>query len=318
MPITVDASFGELPPPVLGFGGPSLVFTEGTQWFPVALADQLTGQDLAPESSDITVSFTSTTPWHFDPNTPAPPGTFDFTTVVLHELTHGLGFLGADEYDPATGVGSLGIPFNDTLLPLRYTVFTETGDGTPLTSLPNPSVALGDVITGDDLFFDGPLTTPATPDGNPAELYAPAVHRPGSSFSHFDEDAYPTGSLNALMTPFIAPGERIARPGPMTLGTLADQGWTLQPGAFGANALVLTSMCSPNPDEVRVWRVRNLTGGDIDYTWDRYGTGLAGSGVATPGDSFFETPASGGANTLRLFSEDVLIHTKAATTAQCG
>ena len=318
VPITIDASFGELPPRALGGAGPTLIFTEGTQWFAVGLANQLVGQDLAPDSLDITATFSSTAPWHYDASTPAPPGTFDFTTVVLHEIGHGLGFLGATDYDPATGVGSWGVPLDGTTLPLRYTVFTETGDGTPLTSLPTPSTAVGDVLTGGDLFLDGPLTTASTPDGSRPELYAPAEYQPGSSFSHFDEGAYPGGTLNALMTPQVAPTERIARPGPMTLGVLADQGWTLQAGAYAANSLVLTSMCSPDPDEARVWRVRNQTGGDIPYTWDRYGTGLSGSGVATPGDSFFETPADSGANTLRLFAEGVLIHTKAATTAQCS
>jgi len=54
--------------------------------------------------------------------------------------------------------------------------------------------------------------------------------------------------------------------------------------------LQLTSMCSNDPATTRRWRVRNHTTNPIAYTYSVYGTSVAGGGVASPGDNFFETP----------------------------
>ncbi len=69
-----------------------------------------------------------------------------------------------------------------------------------------------------------------------------------------------------------------------------------------ANYLNLTSMCSDDPTVSRRWRVRNNTASPVSFTWDVYGTSQTGSGIAAPGDNFFETvtvPSS--PNTTRIF-----------------
>ncbi len=63
-------------------------------WYVQALANKLAGQDLDPDTSDINATFSSTfTNWYFGLDANPPVGQFDFVTVVLHEITHGLGFL---------------------------------------------------------------------------------------------------------------------------------------------------------------------------------------------------------------------------------
>ncbi len=47
----------------------------------------------------------------------------------------------------------------------------------------------------------------------------------GSSYVHLDENTYPAGDLNSLMTPTLGFAEVIHTPGPITLGTLTDMGW---------------------------------------------------------------------------------------------
>ncbi len=88
-----------------------------------------------------------------------------------------------------------------------------------------------------------------------------------------------------------------------------------------ANYLNLTSMCSNNPAETRRWRVRNQTSAPINYTWDVYGTNQSGSGVAQPGDSFFETiTVPGSPNTTRIFwvvGTATYSKVKASGGAQC-
>ena len=68
-----------------------------------------------------------------------------------------------------------------------------------------------------------------------------------------------------------------------------------------ANYLNLTSMCSNDPSVSRRWRVRNTTATPIEYTWNVYGTSQSGSGLAAPGDSYFETVALAGPNTTKIF-----------------
>ena len=55
----------------------------------------------------------------------APIGTIDFVSVVLHELCHGIGFVGSGGVDDA-GQGSWG----QQNLPIVYDTFPEDGGGT--------------------------------------------------------------------------------------------------------------------------------------------------------------------------------------------
>ena len=80
--------------------------------------------------------------------------------------------------------------------------------------------------------------------------------------------------------------------------------------------LVLTSVCSANPDVSRKWRVQNVNDFAVDFRYEVVGTSqegnltapAAGDGVIKfPGASdgadytFFETDAVGGANTTNIF-----------------
>jgi hypothetical protein len=73
--------------------------------------------------------------------------------------------------------------------------------------------------------------------------------------------------------------------------------------------LQLTSMPCVTPNTLR-WRVRNPNFVAINARWDLYNTGVSGTIVASPGDTFFETSKAG--NTLRLFVGTVLQATKAS------
>jgi hypothetical protein len=86
--------------------------------------------------------------------------------------------------------------------------------------------------------------------------------------------------------------------------------------------LNLTSMCSDDPAATRRWRVRNYTASPVNYTWDVYGTAQNGSGVALPGDNFFETvTVPGSPNTTRIFwtvEGSTYSKVKASGGAQCA
>jgi hypothetical protein len=65
----------------------------------------------------------------------------------------------------------------------------------------------------------------AANDSLRGRLYAPNPYDQGSSYSHWDEVTYRTGTVNALMSPQFARAEAIHNPGPMMLGLFNDMGW---------------------------------------------------------------------------------------------
>lgn len=236
LPIRVRAEFRALGTNVLGSAGALTVWKDfpgapvpGT-YYPDALADRLRGADNNPGQFDIVSVFNSDfSNWYFGTDGATPAGSYDFMTVVMHELGHGLGFYGSAAVVGTSG--SLGI----SGLPTIYDRFTTAETGTQLLQFANPSAALGTQLTSD---FD-----PANPQGRgvywrgPRGLsgngglaprhFTPAVFSGGSSYSHFDDAVYGPGNANSLMTHALAAAEAIHDPGPIVIGLFADMGWPL-------------------------------------------------------------------------------------------
>lgn len=251
--IRIDASFQSLDEGVLGGAGPKYLYAVDTNsddeldlYFGDALFDALRGADEQEGEADIIAQFNSDRDdWHFGEGD-APSGEIDFTTVVLHEIGHGLNYLGQTDVQ-SNGEGEYGmIDFDQDGsgdgVPGIYTLFLaeEQIDGS-LTSItnetvyPNPSQQLGEAFTGDQIVFDGENASDAASGSTgpvPAKIYAPPSYEEGSSISHLDENTYEFEGTNALMTPQIAPAETNRQPGPIVCGQLRDMGWTLGDGCF--------------------------------------------------------------------------------------
>jgi hypothetical protein len=158
---------------------------------------------------------------------------YNFMTVVLHELGHGLGFYGS-MVAATNGLGS----FNST--PDIYDRFSITGDGSPLLQFANPSNALGAQLISDDTFWNGPRavanhgSTPKLETHDFRVWNGLAAFRNGSSYSHVDEDLYSL-TPNGLMTWALEPSEVYSDPGPIVRGMLQDEGWQIlgAPCAYG-------------------------------------------------------------------------------------
>ena len=226
VPITVDATFTNLGAGVLGSAGPQNVASNFTgrpianTWYPIALANALHGSDLDTTSSDIDAQFSSTFGGFYFGTDGQTGGKYDFASVVLHELGHGLGFLGAVTVDNA-GVGDYCCGLG---APLAYDRFTRS-NGQAIDQIGAPSQTLGTAVRGQSVQFSGPQTLAV--GLGPAQLYAPAGWQGGSSYSHLDESTYGAGNPNSLMTPAIGADEVIHAAGPLALGILADTGWSL-------------------------------------------------------------------------------------------
>ncbi len=244
VPIKVRAEFKPLGANILGSAGGQLLWRDflgarmSGSWYVDALADRLAGADLNaanPSSFDILASFNSSFPnWYFGTDGATPANRYDFMTVVLHELGHGLGFSGSANV--SGGVGSIGL----SGFPAVFDRFVVTETDAPLLGFVNPSVALGIQLTsgynpgnprGPGAYWGG--STGRTANGGlSARLYTPAIWSTGSSYSHLDENTYPAGSPDSLMTYAIEGAEAIHDPGLVTIGLLGDSGWVPAGGLF--------------------------------------------------------------------------------------
>lgn len=233
--ITIEAYWAVLPTGVLGAAGATTIhaghlsYPVAGTWYPVALANALSGSDQNGSTAEIVAQFNSgRSDWYFGTDGNPPIDRYDFVSVVFHELCHGLGFFGSMRVDEA-GVGSWGYWDSSytVLYPMIYDRFTENGSGQALlTDFPNNSVQLATQLQSNDIFFDGPYAN-AFNGGVRPELYAPGTWSQGSSYSHVGE-AY-NGTSNALMTFSIPPGEVNHLAGPIVQGIFKDMGWTFNP-----------------------------------------------------------------------------------------
>jgi hypothetical protein len=259
IPITVDASWEALGTGVLGSAGAitySRNFTGAPRtgtWYPIALANALFGSDRDPAQSDIRARFSSVFNWYLgtDGNTPA--GQYDFVSVVLHEVGHGLGFAGSARVDTGTNQGSWGLTAGGVTSPTTYDVYTENGAGTDTidtAAFANPSAALASHLQSDNLYWSGAKAL-ATNSGVRPRLYAPTTWQQGSSYSHLNEATYPAGNVNSLMTPQFGAAEAIHSPGPIGLGVLGDIGWPSAPvvatATPTATSTTATATSGPSP-----------------------------------------------------------------------
>jgi hypothetical protein len=252
VPIDVAADWSNLTaqygdPSILGAAGPTDYVENFTNAplqnvaYPIALANAIAGSDQLPANvcnsdpnfpnpsgAEISASFNSDQQaWYY--GTDGHPGLnqVDLESVVLHELGHGLGFVGSYDIpgDPSSGVGEAGLSGDGQNLTI-FDTFAADGSGHPLdTTYPNNSLALGNALRGLDggIEWDGAAGDTAA-SGHPL-LFAPNPFQEGSSYAHLDETTYPSGNTNALMTPLLNPGEVTHGVGLIVLGMFQDMGW---------------------------------------------------------------------------------------------
>jgi hypothetical protein len=245
VPITVVANWSSIGGSTLGFAGADGYYRNfpnaplPNTFYPSALANKLRGSDNSIASPDINCTFNSGSPWYLGTDGNTPGGQYDFVTVVLHELCHGLGFIGSGNVSGSQGfIGLSGDP-------IIYDTFAELLDGTDIESFSNGSTALGDALTGNQLYWNGPIAQANNSNIRP-RLYAPESWNGGSSYSHLNEGSYGSGNVNSLMTPFIGTAEANHNPGPIVEGMFTDMGW----GSLGGciiNSVSLGTQTTCNP-----------------------------------------------------------------------
>lgn len=282
--ILVNAQFGAYPgfastSTRLGYNYPGLPRTNTL--YPMALVNHYAGYDVDPSNYDFTTSFNSSYNWYFGTGGATPFSQYDFATVAMHEIGHGLGMI------PSFQSNSWGFGYS---IPSVYDLFVENGSGQSLlnTSLfPNPSAALAAQLTGGDIYFDGPKTR-AVNGSQRARLFAPSSFLPGSSISHLDE-IY-NGTANSLMTYSITNGEWVHNPGVIAAGIMGDLGWPV---------LADTPIIYALPDQLVQMNTQRLKAVDLwayspasqspgtNFTYIIANTPSAGAGVSLSANRYF-------------------------------
>jgi hypothetical protein len=224
--IWVNAEWGTLSSGVLAQAGPETLHsnfpgaTSGNKYFPGALANSLSVSDLSPGQPDLNITFGDGINWYYGMDGNTPGSKYDFVTVALHEVSHGLGFIGSANHNGNSGFTGI------SGTPLIYDEFVETSDGTSILSFNSGTIDLGEALESDGLFWNGAEGGASSTIGRP-RLYAPANWNGGSSFSHLRENTYQSGTENSLMTPFLGTAEAIHNPGPVVEGMFRDMGWSM-------------------------------------------------------------------------------------------
>ena len=205
-------------------------------WYPIALAEKMAHTNLNGTDSDIIATFNSDFPdWFIGTNGVPTSNQIDLYSVVLHEMGHGLGFIGQIQADVTSNSTSLatatyGYPgiFDQFIFDSKNKQLVDT-----LTYKKNSNELFKQIIS-DSLFFSSNAVLRNNSNAS-ARLYAPKPTQrnptnpmgyiEGSSVYHVDQNTYPPGNLNALMTPQIARGEITAQLGPIVKGIFNDLGW---------------------------------------------------------------------------------------------
>ncbi len=229
--------------------------------YPIALANALSGRDHLPGIEDITLEFNANIAWSFELTPTLRMHSLssgqDFVTIALHELAHGLGFIG-NMYE------RYNVGFCLMYCPTPYDQLAVDSEGVVLLSYLTPDPRELAARLRSDANFGGANTIVAN-SGTAAKLYAPGYWS-ASSLSHLDEATYQY-TENSLMTPVYYSGAT-RHPGPVTLGIFQDMGWlradgvpnvaTSGPWTVGVgNSAVFSGTL--------IWPA--YTGQPITYTW---------------------------------------------------
>ena len=184
-------------------------------FYPIGLYNAITGSDASGAHDDIDANFNSdigdadclaSSSWYYG-FSDASGTEIGFTTVLLHEMTHGLGF--ASLVDPSDGSQTSGLDdifsanLYDNVTGLSWNDNSQTDQNREDSAISVDDLlwsgtnvntnAIGLLTNGfNDVDTDGNFES-----GDKVEMYAPASVESGSSVSHFTTDATP----NELMEP---------------------------------------------------------------------------------------------------------------------
>lgn len=201
------------------------------------LANALAGKVLVADQEDMVITVNTRYPFYLGLDGHPPSNQYDFVSVLLHEICHGLGFNshtridrkstfynGSIHYDTIGFFGDYSTIFSNYYIPSAFDRLLIDEKGNRLfdsTLYPQNSKTLYDQLTSNSVFLTGNYIQQY--NHGPAKLYAPTKYKEGTSLSHLDNSYLSTP--NNLMVHYFLLAEVRHTPGPIELGVLQDIGW---------------------------------------------------------------------------------------------
>ncbi len=253
----------------LATGGP-LFFVSGPYEQPFPLKHITTGSDPWMGSPDLEVTVDFGWPWHNDTATPVPSGKLDLYSVLLHEITHGLGII-------SLGTSTGQSEFSPNVVFSTFDNFLYAGTGTKLWNSSGVFQASTSNLTGSGggVVFRGPQATAQF--GSYPAVYTPSSWSNGSSISHWIN----TISGSPVMKHAIGYGVAIRSYAAFERKALGDLGYTLPTeviapvASFNAN---VQSGVSPLTVTFSDLSTNNPT----SWSWDFQNDGVVDSASQNP------------------------------------
>ncbi len=204
---------------------------EPNVFYPLASATQALGAGSCASSlfgcgqADIGIVFSSERPWSFSLGEEPIPGQFDFVTVAMHELTHGLGFVAfsilaiADPEPGEPAVQFLDWPdaFSKTWLRVRN-ASNPLQDAEPYWEM-SEAQRVQAATANFGLIFNFEYTSGGI--SRTPYVFSPNPYQGGSSLSHFSSST----EFDELMVPQIGVNQRRRQLG-VAGGVLDRAGWS--------------------------------------------------------------------------------------------
>ncbi len=230
VPITVKVVFSDLDEGVLGATSPAwppYILDNngylGKRVYTQALAEKLLQRNLNGNEYDMLMEYSENLSWYFRTDGETPDDRYDFLSVVLHEMAHGLGFYGYHSVDEQ-GIG-YGLS-----IPSVFDGFLENESGEKISDtlvFPNPSKKLGEALTSPPVIFKSPIITRELPGEEPGpNMFIPSTWKAGNSLYHL-ETRYQlvNHGVDALMTFSTGTGPSPHDPGPIATYMMFEMGW---------------------------------------------------------------------------------------------
>ncbi|MDR2973041.1 MAG: InlB B-repeat-containing protein [Bacteroidales bacterium] len=222
VPVDISVSFLSLGYGVLGqsYRQPNYLDTETNTWYCSALGNQMAGYNVVPNMRDIRLEMSTNFSFYFglDGNTSG----YDYVTIMLHEVTHGLGFYplcgsnGAYSYTTQSGNSQ------NTSFPGIFDRQLFQGlEGECITELNQSQRA--SLMISNNLYAGAPNSALLEANGGVrVKMYAPGSYQSGSSTSHWDQSVnnFQTFMKYAYAYPLHTFNTR-------KIGIMLDMGWTL-------------------------------------------------------------------------------------------
>ena len=294
-------------------------------FYPVGLINAMGNTDYGAGISDVTAQFNSnignagclqaSNGWYYGYDAP-PSNYIGFTTVLLHEVTHGLGFASLVNASSGAKPSNYDDIFSNNLYSKLNSAKWSNAAG-----LSNAQRAAS-AISGDGLLWDasnvntqaiGLLTagfqdndsSSSFTSGDRVQMYAPNPVESGSSVSHFDTAAAP----NELMEPQYTAGQMDLG---LALYLLKDIGWSVSAAASNTAPVMTAVDQSTNEDTAKTidassWATDADGSDTLAFTVNSACASNITCSINSDGTSFVMTPAAnhnGGTHTITINVSD--------------